>query len=163
MCIKLVILFISLYCLISAFQSSPKSKSSKQTPLFKYSENIQGFQFHRKMIVEPQQPKLLSNRKIPWIKSDWYPGVSPRDLPAIPRVQLKTKSTFFLNMKMHQVQNTNPRHKKTQIPTPYTVSPIATNQERRKMTGGIMTGDVNVHTSRQTYTITTKQDQEDLV
>ena len=112
MCIKLVIFFISLYCLISAFQSSPKSKSSKQTPLFKSSENIQGFQFHRKMIVEPQQPKLLSNRKIPWIKSDWYPGVCPRDLPAIPRVQLKTKSTFFLNMKMPQVQNTNSRHKK---------------------------------------------------
>ena len=37
-----------------------------------------------------------------------------------------------------------------------TLSPIAQNQERRKITGGIMAGDVDVHTSRQTYTITTK-------
>ena len=38
-----------------------------------------------------------------------------------------------------------------------TVSPIAIYQERCKITGGILAVDVNVHTSRQTYTITTKK------
>ena len=47
------------------------------------------------MIVEPQKPILLLNTKIPCIKPDWYLGVSSRDLLAIPRVQLKTKYTFF--------------------------------------------------------------------
>ena len=62
------------------------------------------------MIAEPQKPIFLFKYE------NFYPEVNSRDLLVVPTVQLKTKYTFFLNMKMPQEQNTNCRHKNTQIP-----------------------------------------------